>query len=196
MALAACRQISFRTTGKLMGDISIQFHALPDEVVTFAAQTLHDFRLGLVAVRLRPFSIEKLDQRTVLDFLRNEPTYRRWAFSLSEFSLSAANELEFADKNPDYLRLDVGVLTAQGLEQSWLSARTGNTAIITVWRKIAARLRGATQPGVIAVNRATGASSYLRSFRYTVGAKKLFEQGTPMLPPAGNTLLRFSEQLA
>lgn len=174
-----------------MTDISVQFHALPEETLLFVKELVCDFDVNLVAIQLRPFGVKKIDCTSIRSLLANEPMSRRFGFVLGDPDFRALNELDFADRNPDYLRLDIGAVTEKGLGQSWLSARTENGDAIKIWKMIAARLRRITKSGVTAVNPHTGATSRMKSFRYTAGAKALAEEGTPMLPIAGGSLLRF-----
>ena len=174
-----------------MADISIQFHALPEELFFFVEEVIRDFRVNLVAMQLRPFKLKEVSATNIQNFFAKEPTFRRLAFLVGEPVLPSVHELDFANKNPDHLRLDVGMKTDRGLCQSWLSARTENHDAMAVWKKIAAHIKKTTKQGVTAVNPKTGATSNMKSFRYTAEAKALAEQGVPMLPIAGASLLRF-----
>jgi hypothetical protein len=174
-----------------MSDISVQFHASPSENLEFIEVVLREFRLYLVAIQLRPFAVKEIDAANLHDFVGGEPNFRRFAFLLNPPVISVQHELDFADKNPDYLRFDIGVETEKGLQQSWLSARTQNRDAIEVWKKVALLLKQRTMQGAIAVNPKTGARSNIKSFRYTAKARALSEQGMPMLPMAGASLLKF-----
>jgi hypothetical protein len=179
-----------------MADISIQFHALPDEVVYFAEEIVRDFSLYLAGMRSFPFDVKQVCDLpcrvpgSVVEFCKTMPEYKRLAFTLARPVVTVKSELDFADKNPDYLRLDVGKLVAKGLEQSWLSARTDSKEAIEIWKKVAARLRKVTKQGVLAINPKTGATSIIKSFRYTPKAKALESQGIAALPFAGTALLK------
>jgi hypothetical protein len=173
-----------------MGDISVQFHAAPDELMLFIEEVIRDFGAKAVVMRFRPFDVKEVRLEDFRRLLNNAPDYRRWAFLLGNPVLSVTNELEFADKNPDQLRLDVGRKSEKGLEQSWLSARTANCDALATWKKVANRLKKRTEQGVTAVNPKTGATGRMKSYRYTIGAKSLEAQGTAMLPIAGTSFLK------
>ncbi len=173
-----------------MADISIQFHALPEELMRFIKEVAEDFSANVVAMRFFPFMLRPVSTVEIEHFFECAPDYRRWAFTQSEVALPIADELDFADKNPDHLRLEIGRRTERGLEQSWLTARTVNTDALATWRRVATRLKKMTNQGVTAINPNTGASSRMKSFRYTNGAKSLESLGIAMLPIAGTSLLK------
>jgi hypothetical protein len=178
-----------------MADISIQFHATPEENMHFVDEILRDFGTNTVAMRFFPFHLITISGEDVQGAFKAAPEYQRWAFTLGKPILSVAHELAFADENPDYLRLDTGRRLEKGLEQSWVSARTRDKEILAVWREIAVRLKKRTMQGVIAINPTTGETSRLRSFRFTKGARDLQSHGVAMLPFAGTALLRFEDNI-
>lgn len=168
-----------------MADISIQFHALPKELLSFVQQIVADFALHIVTLRYRPFDVSELCGSQLDDYFSDDSPDKRLHFTLEGPVLSAAHELEFGDKNPDSLRLDIGSLGGDGLRESWLSARTENLTAIAIWKKIAKRLRDLTEQGATAVNPETGATGPAKGHRFTEGAKRLEATGTPMLTITG-----------
>lgn len=175
-----------------MTDISVQFHASPQELYTLVREVLHDYPVELVAMKFNGFQVSP----TTIEALRvrfDDAAYERYYFMLGSPDLAVANELEFMESNSDCLRLDVGKLTKNGLEQSWLVARTDNHEALTIWRSLTSRLKRRSKAGVTAVNAVSGAVSSIKSYRYTPGAKALEREGMPMLAPAGASLLRFDE---
>jgi hypothetical protein len=177
-----------------MADLSIQFHALPDEVIQFAQDVVHDFGVTLVAIRVRPFDIREIDDPKALRRVLDESGFSRIAFLLGKPSLPAPDEPSFIKLNPDCLRLDIGQSAEDGLRQSWLSARTENREAIAIWRRVAAQLKRITHAGAIAVNPTTGASGFIGSYRYTTNAKVMAEGGLRMLPIAGSAILQFGQR--
>ena len=168
-----------------MADISIQFHALPEELLAFVRQVVAEFDLRVVALRYRPFRARELAEDQLADCFADDSPDRRLHFSLGEPALAVARELEFGDKNPDSLRLDVGVVDSNGVRESWLSARTDNSAALAVWRQVAKRLKGITEQGATAISPKTGGRGPARSHRFSAGAKRLEAAGTPMLTITG-----------
>ncbi len=173
-----------------MADISIQFHALPVEVALFAEEIARDLQLYVLAMRYSPFDLREISNGKVVHFREEHPAYKRYAFTLTKPVLPVTDELDFSRKNPDYLRLDIGRIVENGLEQSWLTARTNNPQALVAWRKVAARLKRMTKQGATATDPKTGASSRLRSFRYTAKAEAEESRGLVMLPPAGTSHLK------
>jgi hypothetical protein len=168
-----------------MADISIQFHALPEELLAFVRQIVADFDLHTVALRFRPFDASALSKGRLDNCFSDESSYKRLHFTIGKPVLPAAHELDFSDKNPDSLRLDIGTLGEDGLRESWLSARTENLAAIATWKKIAKRLKSLTEQGATAVNPKTGRMGPAKSHRFTEGAKRLEATGIPMLTITG-----------
>ncbi len=168
-----------------MPDISIQFYALSTELIPLVEDVVREFDLSVTTIRFRPFGAVAVEHNAIETLFKELSPRQRVAFTLGAANLPVENELDFAKKNPDYLRLDVGQQGHDGLEQSWLSARTENAVAISTWRKIAKRIETITEKGVTAINRDTGAIGVMRSFRYTTGAKDLEDHGVHMLPTVG-----------
>ena len=178
-----------------MADISIQFHALAEELLPFVKQCVTDFGLHVVAMRFFPFdAIEVKPDRLDAIFLESSP-YRELGFTLHEPSLPVKSNTDYYDKNPDGLRIDIQRKSDKGLRQTWLTARTDNPEALSVWKKVAKRLRKMTQAGVLAINPDTGATALSRSFRYTAGAKAMELSGVKMLPAAGGCVLKLGESV-
>jgi hypothetical protein len=178
-------------TGNDMADISIQCHALPEELLPFVKQCVADYSLHVVAMRFFPFEAIEVDRDRLDDIFSESSPYEELGFTLHPPALPAKSNTDFYDKNNDELRLDIQRTKKQGLRQTWLTCRTDSAEALAVWKKVAKRLKGMTQTGVIAVNPNTGASVASRSFRYTAGAKVLEQSGVPMLPAAGGCILKF-----
>ncbi len=168
-----------------MADISIDFHALPEEQRDFVKQAVSDFGLHAVAIRFSPFEAVELVGDRLSEPFTDSSSYERIAFTLGTPSLSVAHELDFADRNPDALCLDIGKRSKTELRESSLFARTENAAALAVWKKIAKRWKGMTKKGALAVHPKTGATGPARGHRYTPGAKALEASGVPMLTITG-----------
>jgi hypothetical protein len=170
-----------------MADISIQFHAHPDELEQFVSEWARKYRLNLVGVELKPFRVFRVGD-TRLDLASNL-SIQRIAFFASNPDLSVNTPNEFSDQNPDKLLLAIGRLEERGLRESWLTAKE-DSQNFPIWKKIAKELKTVTQAGAVAVNPATGAKSKLRTHRYTKGAKALEQEGMDILPVAGSAKLK------
>lgn len=168
-----------------MADVSVQFHALPEELLSFVRQSIADFGLYVVALRYRPFDASELSESRLDGCFSDDSPYKRLHFTIGRPVLPVAHELDFGDKNPDSLRLDIGTLGGDGLRESWLSARTENPATFATWKKIAKRLKSLAEQGATAVNPKTGGMGPAKWHRFTEGAKRLEATGIPMLTITG-----------
>ncbi len=168
-----------------MADISVQFHALPEELLSFVRQIIADFGLHVVALRYRPFDASELSESQLAGCFSDDSLYKRLHFTIGNPVLPVTHELDFGDQNPDSLRLDIGTLGGDGLRESWLSARTEDPAAFATWKKIAKRLKGLAEQGATAVNPKTGRMGPAKWHRFTEGAKRLEATGISMLTITG-----------
>jgi RHS repeat-associated protein len=181
---------TLRSVGKGMADISIQFHALPEELLPLVKGWVERYQLRVAGMRSFPFHVREFTADQLSELFHVDSPYKRLTFTLDKPFLEVANEVAFMKKNPAHLRLDIGKRHEKGLEQAWLSSRTEDRGALSIWNQIAKHLKAVTNKGVTAINARTGASAAMRSFRYTPGAKELEEAGAPMLPPAGTSILK------
>lgn len=175
-----------------MTTINIQFHALPAEVAAFAKQCMEDFNLYAVAMRFFPFEAVEVSVDELGSLSDAVPPYRELALTLTKPLLPAKNDSDFKERTPNRLRILLATIESEGLRQIALSAQTDDPNALSIWKKVANRLKKLTHTGVIALNPDTGAMSPARTFRYTPGAKAAASSGVPMLPIAGGNLLIFS----
>jgi hypothetical protein len=175
-----------------MADISIQFHALPEEILPVVNAFVDEIRPYVIGMRFHPFEAWLVERPQIMDVMRDE-TVRRIAFLPGNPVLPVGKMTELIDRNPDVLMLEIGRRGDEGLKESWLTARTGNEAALEAWRKLAKKIRSITKTGAIAVNPSTGVTAKLKDHRFSEGAKRLEAQGVPILPAAGTSRLRFPE---
>jgi hypothetical protein len=173
--------------------ISMQFHAIPEELLALVKTAAGDFGLHVVAMRFFPFAATEVGRDDLEGVFAAGSPYRELGFTMDKPVIPMTSSTEFLDKNPDALCLLVERAREQGLRQSLLSARTDNSAILATWKKIAKRLKDMTQAGVIVKNPDTGAFVEERSFRYSAGAKALASSGVPMLAIAGGNIIELSK---
>jgi hypothetical protein len=172
-----------------MSDISIQFHAVPEELLQFLDECVRQFALRIVAIRLNPFIAFELEPERLQQVL-TDPSIRRLSLSTGSPSLPAASGNAFEDENPDNLLVDIGRRTEKGLSESWIACRTSSPRHLAVWKQIEKRLKTMTHIGATAINPKTGACARLARHRFTDGAIKAQLQGVPMLPAAGTARLK------
>lgn len=170
-----------------MPDISIQFFATPDELVSFAKDMRRVHGVHVTAIRFRPFDAKVVMDSELERLFTLSSDYCRLAFTLDLPNLAVVNPLDFGEKNPDSLRLEIGKSNDVSLEESWLSCRTENKHAFTVWRQIADALKHRTFAGITATNRDNGKRAEYPTQRYTSGAKAMEDRGITMLPAVGSS---------
>jgi hypothetical protein len=175
-----------------MADLSIQFHALPDEIVPLVCSFVDEVHVSVSAIKYQPFVVTPINTADLSIVLRDVEV-RRVAFTLVSPALPARGMNEFLDRNPDAMLLDVGKVLDAGLQESWLTARTRDASTLGIWRKLSKRVLAATATGAIAVNPKTGATAPAKGHRFSTGAKAMDRAGVPMLPAAGTARFRFND---
>lgn len=173
-----------------MPSVSVQFHSLPEEMVPFVRQIVKEFGLHVTVMRFFPFRVSHVNEEGLDRLIVNPDAFLEFAFSLTPSTLSVSSQLDFGDKNPSCMYLQIEHPTDEGLAQSCLSSRTDDNEALSVWRKVASRLRRMTTAGVTVTNLDTGATGVEKSFRYTEGAKKAEKEGMRMLSVPGVPNLR------
>jgi hypothetical protein len=176
-----------------MADISVQFHALPEELLSFTKRCVKDFNLHVVAMKFFPFDFVEVPFDKLDEIFSPLSPYQELGFTLQKANLPVKSNTNYYDKNPGALRLDIRRPGDKGLEQTWLTARTDNQEALGIWKKISKRLKEITESGVVAINPDSGATSFMRSFRYTQGAKNLELSGTPMTSLGGRLPFRLGK---
>jgi len=177
-----------------MPGISCQFWALPEEMAPLIDGVVRKFELHTVGMKFFPYRAVEIRLDQLRESILSFPEYRRYAFTLNPPSVvESADQIEFANMNPDRLTIDIGRVTEKGLTESWLTTRAQCQKAFAVWKEIAKRLRKMTTAGVTAINPETGESGYERTFRYTVGAKQCEAAGIPILPVAGTVRMRLGK---
>jgi hypothetical protein len=171
-----------------MSKLSLQFHALPEEMGTLVSDLLQDNSVFMTVVE---------GSRMPLQFRLNEerlypPDCRALIFTLSPPVLSAKSIHDFRGLNPDALVLEFGQLVPAGLTESWLSAITENKDVVKRWKQTVKLVQAATLGGAVAVNPKSGAAAPMKGHRFTRGAQGQYLKGVAMLPSAGNSLIQLA----
>ncbi len=176
-----------------MSTISIQFHVLPQELMSWLMEWTKTHNLHVVLLEHGPYKATplSLEELCMLDI---DDRTRRFSLTLGEPNLGADNSGAFSDLNPNRLTVDVGGLSDSGLRESWFTTRACDPVAIHVWKSLVADLKRRTKAGAIAVHPVSGATSCLRNHRYSVGAFNIASTGTPILPAAGVTKLHLGKR--
>lgn len=175
-----------------MPSMTIQFHALPEELADFIIAGTAGAKVYFALVGGLPFSASVV-QASVLRAVLLEASQAKTPLSLCVLSappaLSAKSRLQFYDLNPAHVLIDIGLQTASGLKQSRISSVASDPTVIGLAKAIAKELRKHSHSGVTAVNVELGVSHVNKNLRYTDAAKRLEESGLPMLPFGGGAKL-------
>ena len=174
-----------------MANILIQFHALPCEVTALVKQCVEDFNLHAVAMKYFLYEVVEVGAHEMTQLSEPTSSFRNLAITLEKPVLSLTDN--FKEQNPSCLQIGLEKIGVEGLRQIALSARTDDLQALSVWKKIAKRLKSITRTGVVAVNSDTGEQSPVKTFRYTAGAKAAALAGVRILPFAGGGVLLIPE---
>lgn len=166
-----------------MSSISNQFHALPEELFYLVTTWVKEFDFRIVEMQLFPeFRVAELHSIANLEgsVIKQEETYSI-CLGLLPPDLSIDSRLGFFEKNPDYLVLNIGRLTKEGLRESFLSGMTNDQNLIKIWRKLVRHLRKETFTGLWATTPDASAKGFYKNARFTKGARELANNGTKLL---------------
>lgn len=108
-----------------MPKISVQFHALPEEIFDYVKVWSKEFGLFIVIIELNPSFTVKLiaDEEYENNELCNS---RRICLYLKNPDLNQRSYLEFLNKNPDCLSVSIGKYSENKLEESIIGTQTQN----------------------------------------------------------------------
>ncbi len=175
-----------------MADISVQFHALPEEVLPEVARFVGQSGAHLASLKIHPFEAALLTT-TSFDEVVSDPAVLRVALTTDPPRLDVKGLGDFAERNEGALIWEIGRRTAGGLAESWLAARAKDGRGLAPWQPLVKALRAITKAGATAIDPKTGARARLRNHRHTQGARALDAAGVPILPAAGSARLTFAE---
>lgn len=169
-----------------MASINIQFHGLPSEIIDFAEECARDYELNPVIVQLFPEFKAIFDEDINLRSSINKPTQIDQIHLLvTKPDMSINDYMMFLDKNPDKLVFSIGKYDNERLTESALSGITDNPELFDIWKKIGRKLKAITLTGAWVINPESGNKSFYKNHRYTIAAKKAFEDGLKILPVGG-----------
>jgi hypothetical protein len=178
-----------------MPTLSIEFHALPNELVPLVAQCVTELRIHVFGIQFPPWTVSEIATEDLGRSLLDD-RFMQYVFYDGKPSLPTRSQTEFYAKHPASLTLNIGRETADSLKGSWLACGTAGEPINPKWKKIASKLRSITEAGTTAINSETGASAYYTNHRYTPEAKALSDAGVRILPFAGGAILKLGKRNA
>lgn len=185
-----------------MKGVSIQFHALPEEMpILFSSLFEDEFVFKAAAYRSAALSKGVIFQSLKHGWhLSSENVLEKGlvavSFSVAQPNLNANSLYQFKLKNPDALILVTGSLSEAGLEESWVSASTDNEPAILLWRRTVKHLKAAMLSGAIAIDPQTKVVAPMKWHKFTPLARIRFEEGLKMLPVAGNAVIQLPASIS
>jgi len=172
-------------TERLVGKTSVQFHAVPAELISFAADMIRDAPVHATAFFVDG-STATLGRSSMDRLTRNMDAPKAVALTALQPSIGFNTIHQFHKLNPDTLVLQFGRLGQSGLEESWLWATALSNESLARWKRIVSQLKKITVAGAVAENTQTGQTSSLRSHRLSPKAVQLHNEGTHLLSVAPN----------
>jgi hypothetical protein len=170
-----------------MSKLSIQLHAMPDEVPVLLANLLSDPLVFVVIAKSTPLQLTQHNNKFPFAI---DSDCKAVLFTLLEPTLGMHSLNDFRKLNPDALVFEIGQLKRDELRESWFSAMTDSEAAMTRWKRAAKELQTVTLTGAVAVNPRNGASAPMKGHRHTRAAQESFAKGIVMLPAAGNSVIQ------
>lgn len=167
-----------------MPKISVQFHALPEEIIDYVKVWSKEFGLFIVIIELNPsFTVNLITDE---EYKNNELcNARRICLYLKNPDLNQRSYSEFLNKNPDCLSVAIGKYSENKLEESIIGTQTQNTESLKIWKKIVKKFNANTLSGAWVINPYNKAKAFYKEHRYTESAKKLFKEGVNIVPVDG-----------
>lgn len=170
-----------------MRKLSIQIHAMPEEVAQLLENLLIDDQVFVTVAEGSPLQFSAFASRS---FGSPPLGAKALLFTLAPPTLGCSSISDFRKLNVDALIFEIGRLTDRGLSESWLSAMTDDSSAMKRWKQAARHLRDLTMTGAVAVNPHNGASAPMKGHRFTKLALENNANGLLMLPAAGNSVIQ------
>lgn len=172
----------------------LQFHSTPTELVEILKQHRIEVGFSIAVIYSSPFSLKLFSKTEAFDLdslVVGKGGNFRIAISTNDFSNGVSTQNSFFDNHPGCVVVDIGCQSSRGLEESAVSSMSSDPIAIKFSDSLVSKIKKVTRTGVVAVNPKTHAESKLRNYRFTIGAKMLFDRGVKILPVAGNSILKF-----
>ncbi|WBW95241.1 hypothetical protein [Oceanirhabdus sp. W0125-5] len=179
-----------------MAKIDSQFHGTPEEITDFIKDCVKLYKLYLVTIQLFPsFKAELYYEEENLDKLKVTNDIRLICVYRDKPDMSESSYLEFLKVNKDCLVVTLGKHKGDTLEESSLGSVTEDIDSLKLYRKIIKNFNSMTITGAWVINPYNGAKEFYKYHRYTHLAKKLFEDGTKMIPLGGWNFYILNEEV-
>lgn len=176
-----------------MTDISVEFHALREEVAHWLQSIVIEFSLHATIIRFPPYQAVEVTSQDVAQSVL-DPSVLGVNLTRSPPYLPAMGSMQFLDQNPGALCIGLGKLSDKGLSESWIAARTTDMTTLALWRKIVRRLKAWTKTGAIVLNVENGSYGSVPYRRFSQGACDLEATGVALYQGNGAHIYKPSKQ--
>ncbi len=164
-----------------MSKTNLQFHAMPEDICKFINTLLQDKQYTACGVFLFPdFAAKSItDELTIDDIAKYDMV------------VILTQEIQYSDNYRDFIRcqdnnlgITIGHEADGKLEESsmWVFAEH---EIVQVWKTIIGRFKRSLLKGAWVVNPTSGDRGFYKDIRFTVNAKRAYENGMEICPIAG-----------
>lgn len=165
---------------------TLSFHATRQDVLELIAPWVSEFQLTLAFEQFFPrYQIASVDALAYgVDGFDPVGSLDRLSLHLGEVDPKVDSSVSFIDRNPDGLSIALGREDGRGLRVSRLGAGTDVEPAARIWKKLRDRARKSMGKGAWVLNLESGSRVRDDTHLYLPGARKLQEQGIPILGPS------------
>lgn len=164
-----------------MKTMNMQFHATIEDIHELILSIINNYKYKICGIRYFPnFTIENIaDNLEITDIKKYD------YIVLSKNSIPIANNnYDFMKMQNNNLIIDIGTSDNGEIRESAISVFS-ETEIDSEWKRVINNYKKSLLKGAWVVNPNTNARAYYKYHRYTINAKKAYENGTPICPIAG-----------
>lgn len=179
-----------------MARFNLQLFALPDELINHVGNWQREYGLTAVAMQFFPAYKAIRSSADVRADAAQLVKVHRIALGYGDPDMTAKTPYEFMVRNPDWLAVDIGDLSADGIRESVVGARTDEPRALKAWRAIVKKLKSETKSGLWGFNPSTTDRHFYKAWRYTNAAGERARQGLKLLPVGGVVVFRIDEPAA
>lgn len=176
--------------GRYMKKIGIQFHATHSEIIKLIKEIIKSSEVHFCIVSQNPFHATVISQENIETQKISEELNRiRDCFiymSTKDFDIKFQSFSDFEKTNNCSTSILIGKQTNESLQESWFNFMGEEDGEYEMARKISILIRKMTFPGLTPFSPGQEKSTKVnKNFRYTIGAKNLYENGISLIGMVG-----------
>lgn len=171
-----------------MKKLSLQFHALPSEIVSLLESWEGSERLFVFGQNKLGSAFEKVKFGTA-ELRSSIGHYKSLTIMYRQAKLGANTVYDFVKDNPGTLTIELGNFSDQELTGSWMAAMSDDKVTMDRWRQLAGHFRKSMKTGADARNPASGDTDIARGHYFSSGAAEFYRNGGKLLLWPGKNLL-------